>query len=234
MDGEFEAACARLRNEHAQQVEVLRAGREAAVASQKTLHEALAEAHAEAEEELVAATMQQEAGLEEERVGLEARAGAAQELLAAARQEMVTAKEECGDLQRVLDEMSRGLQERRRRGHALSADADHAHNRKLKAEAEMRDLRRQKTTIERVLGSAGNTPHTERAIAGLSEDVRTAQGRLEALRNELARTQRLKQERRKATVGSEELAEQLERELVEERRRSDELQRVLLRLEHDG
>ncbi|CAK0856211.1 unnamed protein product [Prorocentrum cordatum] len=235
MDREFEEACARLRSEHTAEAEALRAARDEAVCEQRALLEAArAEAGAQAGEQLAAAVALQEAELQQERCGLEARAEAAGQALALARAEAGAARAECAECQRALDGMSRELQERRRRGHALAAEADQAHHRKLKAEAQIRELRRQRAAVERVIGSAGSVPRTERAVASISEDVKAAQSNLEELRGKLARAERLKQERRTAASSCEALAERLERELREERGRSDELQRMLLRLEHNS
>jgi len=235
MDERFAEISAQLRSAHALEVEELRATREAAIAALRAEHdEDRTAALAEADQELSDAVALQEKGFESERRCLQERVESARATLAAARGTTTTAKGECAEQQRLLDEMSRELQERKRRGHALAAEADRAHTRKLKAESEARELRRQKASIERALGGASAAPQTERAVAGLSEDVRSAQARLEALRNELGRSQRLHQERRAAVAEREEQAERLAKEFAEERRRSDELQRVLLRLEQSG
>lgn len=232
LDEGFEEESARLRAGHAQEAEELKSAREASVAALRAQHaEGRAAAQEEAEAELATALERQERVLEAERRGLEERTEGAREELAAARGTAGVAKEECAGRQRLLDEMSRELQERKRQAHALSSEMDQAHHRKVKAEAEARELRRQKAAIERALVGLGAAPQTERAVAGLSEDVRSAQARLEALRSELARTRRLLDERRAALVDRERQAGVLARELAEEHRRADELQRALLRLE---
>merc|ERR1711924_576046 len=107
-------------------------------------------------------------------------------------------KDECAAQQRELDNMARELQEKKRRAHFLSSEADRAYDRKLHAEAEVRDLRRQKAATERLLDGAGVAPQTERALVGLSEDLRGAQLKVQSLRGELRRTQRLVEDRRSA------------------------------------
>merc|ERR1712129_72722 len=118
-----------------------------------------------------------------------------------------------------------------RQAHFISLEADRAYDRKLQSETEARNLRRQKATSERLLNGAGVAPQTERALAGLSEDLRGAQVKVQSLRGELRRTQRLGEERRSALQEREQRANRLSQELLEERKRADELQRVLLRLE---
>merc|ERR1712203_966899 len=134
-----------------------------------------------------------------ERHMLEEQSQAAQNELNAARAEASAAKDECTAMQRMLDDMSSELQDRKRRSQALSTEMDKLHGRRLRAETEARELRRQKVVIERTLGGAGAVPQTERAVAHLSEDVRSAQTKLVALQNEAHRTERLIEERRMAS-----------------------------------
>ncbi|CAE8635667.1 unnamed protein product, partial [Polarella glacialis] len=182
---------------------------------------------------------QPELGFKAERRQLEEQVEQENAVLAEARAKAANAKEECAEHQHQLDEMSRELQERKRQGQVLIQESDKACYRKLRAEAEARELRRRKVAMERTLGSpsaaannGGAAPEAaERAVVTVSEDLRTAQARLEALRNELGQKQRMLQERRSALVEREQQTKKLAKELQEERRRSDQLQRVLLRLE---
>ena len=151
-------------------------------------------------------------------------AGARAEL-AEARRSAAACIDESAAQQRDLDNMARELQEKKRRAHFLSLEADRAHDRKLQAEAEARDLRRQKNTTERLLGGAGAAPRTERALVGLSEDVRCAQAKSQSLRGELARTQRLVEERKAALQERGQRAARLNQELLEERRRRGQMRR---------
>lgn len=257
IDQEFEARSASLQAEHALEVEELRRAREVAVAEARASNgERLTEAQAEADKETARVLEQQTAAFEEERQGLVDRAENVQEPLSHAREVAGSAKAECADQQRLLDEMSRELQDRKRRNNAISADVDTTHTRRLKAEGEIRELRRQKAAIERSLASAqrqagygghfgesgassaigaaatgSHAPQTERAFVGLSEDVRSAQARLGVLRNELGRSRRMLDQRRNAVADCERQAAELGGELLNERQRCDELQRVLLRLE---
>lgn len=235
MDAEFEAACAQLRDEHSAELAALREAREKAVTNARTEH---SDRHAALslaiEEENAAVMARHEEGFQVERVSLEERREQMQEKLAEARAASAASKEESAVRQRLLDEMARELQDSKRRAQALSSEADQLHERRFTAEQEARELRRQRAAIERALGGPANAagvPQTERALAGLSEEVRSAQTRLGSLRNELDRTKRLLEQRRSAVAERGEAAERLSRELVDERRRADELQRALLRLE---
>lgn len=233
MDAEFEAACARLREEHAAELVCLRQQREASVASARAEHsERHACATSQIQEDALAAISQHEESFRSEQGLLERRTEAAKEHLAEARAASTCAKDENAIRQHLLDEMARDLQENTRRAHTLASEADLMHERRLRAEADTRDFRKQKLSIERALGGAAGAPHTERALAGLAEDVRKAQGRLGALRSELARLHRLVEERRAAVGETSSRAARLSNELAEERRRADELRRVLLRSEH--
>ncbi|CAE8614490.1 unnamed protein product [Polarella glacialis] len=240
MDGEFETASALLRSEYAVRAEQIKSQREAAVSGLRAEHaERREEAVAEANREHAATVEQQELGFKAERRQLEEQVEQENAVLAEARAKAANAKEECAEHQHQLDEMSRELQERKRQGQVLTQESDKACYRKLRAEAEARELRRRKVAMERTLGSpsaaannGGAAPEAaERAVVTVSEDLRTAQARLEALRNELGQKQRMLQERRSALVEREQQTKKLAKELQEERRRSDQLQRVLLRLE---
>eukprot|EP00438_Fugacium_kawagutii_P026285 Skav208239 [mRNA] locus=scaffold2601:238556:246183:+ [translate_table: standard] len=104
-----------------------------------------------------------------------------------ARAEASLAKAECEERQRVLDEMSRELQERKRHGQMMSKEADLAHGRKIRQETEGRELRRKKTALERSLGVKGTAYADEdgaaqRAVQSLSSDLRQAMAQLEELR----------------------------------------------------
>merc|ERR1712136_252822 len=143
-------------------------------------------------------------------------------------------EQETATRQRMLDNMSKDLQDRKRRAHALSKDADVTHDRRLKAEKELQDSRRQKTSISRALGAAAAAPQTERAVAVLAEDVREAKSKLDVLRAARDRGRRLLEDQRCLVIERKELSERLGRDLIEERKRSDELQRTLFRLEQNS
>jgi hypothetical protein len=232
MDKAFEAETAELKKRHSAETEELKAARASATEALRLENsEARDSMLTEAQEETIAAAGRQGESFEAERQHLEEQVVGARAELAEARDAAVGLKDECAAQQRELDNMSRELQEKKRRAHFLSSEADHGHDRRLQAEVEARDLRRQKASIERLLGGASAAPQTERALAGLSQDLRSAQTRLQTLRGELARTQRLAEERRAAMQERGQRATRLGQELLEERRRADELQRVLLRLE---
>lgn len=233
MDEAFEQECARLRGSHVLETEAIKAARETSLSQLHVEHdEGRAAAGIQAERELTAALGNQELGFEAERSGLESRASAARDSLAQARSESASAREACEELQRQLDAMSRELQERKKRGRELGQEADRAHSRKLKAEADARALRRQKATIERSLnGGATGAPQTERALIGLAEDVRAARAKADNLSGEVERSHRLLEQRESAVAQGVKRSELLTQELAEERCRSDELQRMLLRLE---
>lgn len=233
LDKAFDEECAQLRASHATEIDELRVAREASL---EALREQLAESRAMAQEtaeaELATAVGLQEQTLAAERERLEERNAEASNKLAAARRVAAVADDECAARQRRLDDFSRELQECKRQSQLLAADVDAAHSRKVDAEVEIRDLRRQRNSLEKALTGAAGAPNTERAVAGLAEDVRNAKARLEALKKEEGRTKRLVEERRKALQEGDHQAVVLARELAEERRRSDDLQRALLRLEH--
>eukprot|EP00931_Biecheleriopsis_adriatica_P089283 TRINITY_DN63435_c0_g1_i1.p1 TRINITY_DN63435_c0_g1~~TRINITY_DN63435_c0_g1_i1.p1 ORF type:complete len:428 (+),score=126.92 TRINITY_DN63435_c0_g1_i1:89-1372(+) len=241
MDRRFEQTCAQLRSENTKLTEKLRAEKEAATQALRAEHaQCRSEAAAASERDYEDAVHRQELSFQAEREALEAKREHASALLAADRQAAASAKEECEEKQRLLDEMSRELQERKRQGQALTQQADRSHSRKMRAEAEARELRRRKAAMERSLGSSGNAASSghqgavseaERAVVTVSEDLRAAQSRLEALKNELGQKRRLLEERRAAVAEREQRSQQLAKDLAAERRRSDELQKVLLRLE---
>lgn len=238
LDERFEAEAAELRAAHGQEVEQLRACHAELAESLREEDAARrSELLAGAEEELVAAVGQQEEAFASERRNLEETLASCREELAGVSSTASTAKDESAVRQRFLDEMSKELQEHKRRARTLSAESDRAHERKLRAESEARDLQRQRSLLERSLqppssGGAGEgTPQTERALASLSEDVRRAESRLGELRGELSAKDRAVEERRAMLDERARRAEQLRLELQEERQRADALQRVLLRLE---
>ncbi|CAE8676529.1 unnamed protein product, partial [Polarella glacialis] len=198
----FETASALLRSEYAVRAEQIKSQREAAVSGLRAEHaERREEAVAEANREHAATVEQQELGFKAERRQLEEQVEQENAVLAEARAKAANAKEECAEHQHQLDEMSRELQERKRQGQVLIQESDKACYRKLRAEAEARELRRRKVAMERTLGSpsaaannGGAAPEAaERAVVTVSEDLRTAQARLEALRNELGQKQRMLQ-----------------------------------------
>lgn len=187
----------------------------------------------------------------------EARAASVQ-----ARQESAMQQHQLDEMSHDLQERrrrSRDLQTEADRAHSrrLKAEADMRELRRVKATIE-RSLGggRSSVVAASALGSplgvsAGSgsstcgggggatscssaAPETERAIGGLSEEVSSAQAKLESLRDELQRSQRLLEERQRALVERGHRALRLGRELEEERKRSDELQRTLLRLEQGG
>jgi len=232
LEQRFDEAYAELKRAHLVDTKGLQSTRETTIEAQKAANEERrSEALEEAEREDAAAIERQAADLAEQRSKLEEAAREIRGKLEVARQEASSAKERYALLQRQLDEMSRDLQDKKKRSRLLSQDADRAHDRKLRAEGDIRDLRRRKVAIERSLGELGIAPQTEKALAGLSEDVRAAQGRQEKLRQELDRRQRLAAERKNSVAENEQLVERLEKDLKDERARADELQRVLLRLE---
>lgn len=232
MDEAFESEVAALRSAHDEEAAALKAARSTATEALRLANSEKRDAvMAEADQERKGAAARQGDSFEAERRDLDEQVAAGREELAEARAASVTCKEECSAQQRELDGMSRELQEKKRRAHFLSGEADRAHDRRFRAESEARELRRQKAAIERTLGNATVAPQTEKALAGLSEDVRSAQARMQSLRGELARTQRLVEERKAALLERGQRATRLGQELLEERRRADELQRVLLRLE---
>ncbi|CAE7265454.1 unnamed protein product [Symbiodinium sp. CCMP2592] len=101
-------------------------------------------AELEADEALAEAVQRQEMSFEAERQNLENAAERNGAALVEAREESARAKDQCEERQRVLDEMSRELQERKRQGQTLSKEADVAHQRKLRHENDGRELRRKK------------------------------------------------------------------------------------------
>jgi len=233
LDQEFDEECTQLRVAHATEMEELRASREASLeASREELAESRAMAMEAAETELANAVGLQEQTLAAERQRLEERNSEASNKLEAARRVAAVADDECAARQRRLDDFSRELQECKRQSQLLAADVDAAHSRKVDAEAGIRDLRRQRSSLEKALSGTVGAPNTERAVAGLAEDVRSAKARLEALKKEEGRTQRLVEERRKGLQEGDRQVAVLARELAEERQRSDDLQRALLRLAH--
>eukprot|EP00928_Gymnodinium_smaydae_P063281 TRINITY_DN46912_c0_g1_i1.p1 TRINITY_DN46912_c0_g1~~TRINITY_DN46912_c0_g1_i1.p1 ORF type:complete len:446 (-),score=130.66 TRINITY_DN46912_c0_g1_i1:64-1401(-) len=237
MDEEFECASARLRAEHAEETAAMRPLHDAAVSSLRSECEArLQEAAAEASAELAEAVSLQEQNFDVERQALVARGNVLQEELTAARQAAEASRQERANLQRQLDDMSSELQAQKRRAHALSTEADREHERRLKFDSDLRELRRQKNALERSLPAGeGDTdsgaPLAERAIADFAEDVREAQARLEALRGDVAAAQNLLEMRRNVLAEHHRRTEGLAQEFSAERLRSDNLQRVLLRLE---
>lgn len=232
LEQRFEEASSELKRIHAADVEKLKATRESIIEEQKVTQEfGRSEALVEADQEASEALERQSTDLSEQRRKLDDAARELRGKLDAARHEASSAKDRYAELQRELDEMSRDLQEKKKRSRVLSQDADRAHDRKLRAEGDIRELRRRKAAIERSLGDLGVAPQTEKALASLSEDVRAAQGRQEKLRQELDRRQRLATERGNSVVENEQLVERLQKELKDEHARADELQRVLLRLE---
>mmetsp|Transcript_29803 Transcript_29803/g.68646 ORF Transcript_29803/g.68646 Transcript_29803/m.68646 type:complete len:428 (-) Transcript_29803:79-1362(-) len=231
---ELDAQSAALRTSHTEELEELKRRREASVAALKMAHaESRLAATQEAEADSQSAIAMQEEAFCAERGRLEEVVASAQEELAAARADAAAVKEATSLQQRRLDEMSTELQERKRRAHALSKEADAIHMRRLKAEGDARDLRRQKAALDRSLdtSSASGTLHTERAVAGLSEEVRTIQTQRETLSSELERQKLLIEERQAELADKVALVERLTKERAEERRRVDELQRALYRLE---
>eukprot|EP00434_Breviolum_minutum_P000229 symbB.v1.2.000190.t2/scaffold21.1/size436794/9 len=226
LERRFEESSKELKTEHAQMIEQLRGQRELRITElRRSLEEERQEATAQAEEALQEAVKRQELSFQVERVNLEA-----------AREEVLMAKAQCEERQRVLDEMSRELQERKRHGQMMSKEADLAHGRKLRQENDGRELRRKKIALERSLGVkaaayAENDGATQRAVQTLSDDLRQGMAQLEELRGELARKKRQVQERQALVEERELRSEQLSEDLTAERKRSDEMQRVLLRLE---
>lgn len=233
LDQAFDEECAQLRTAHATEMDELRLEREASLeASREQLAECRATALETAEAELATAVRLQEQTIAAEHHKLQERNAQASDKLAAARRVAAIADDECAARQKRLDDFSRELQECKRQSQLLAADVDAAHTRKVDSEAEMRDLRRQRSSLEKALSGAVGAPNTERAVAGLAEDVRSAKARLEALKKEEGRTKRLVEERRKALQEGDRQAAALARELAEERRCADDLQRQLMRLEH--
>lgn len=242
MDERFELKAAHLRLEQSELLDKLKREKEVAVAAQRVEHTERRESIlAEVEAEHTETLARQERGFQAERRFLQERLAAAQARLASAHNETLAAKEECMAQQRLLDEISRELQERKRQGQVLTQEADRVHSQKLKADTEARELRRKKVAIERTLigasvygagpGTEGQGASAEKAMLTLSEDLRLAQSRAQALRSEVAQRKRALQERQVIMADREQRAEVLSKDLMDERRRSDELQLVLLRLD---
>lgn len=237
LERRFEETSKELKTEHVQVMEQLRSQREERLNElRRTLDEERLRATAQAEEALADAVKRQELSFQVERENLEAAQERQSTSLNEARQEVELAKGQCQERQRVLDEMSRELQERKRHGQMMSKEADLAHGRKLRQETDSRELRRRKVALERSLGLKASYTHesaTEesRAVQTLSEDLQQAMAQLEELRGELARKKRQLQERRSLVEERSLRSEQLSEDLTSERKRSDEMQRVLLRLE---
>uniref|UniRef100_A0A7S1AZT1 Uncharacterized protein n=1 Tax=Noctiluca scintillans TaxID=2966 RepID=A0A7S1AZT1_NOCSC len=235
LDEEFEVESARLKLGHTEHVEELRAAHQEVVeALRQANKEHRMEVHTESEQATAATLERQECSFRGDREQLESQADSTRQELVAAQIASDAAKEETATRQRVLDDMSKDLQDRKRRAHALSKEADITHDRRLKAEKELQDSRRQKTSISRALGAAAAAPQTERAVAVLAEDVREAKSKLDVLRAARDRGQRLLEDQRCMVIERKELSERLGRDLIEERKRSDELQRTLFRLEQNS
>ncbi|CAJ1451522.1 unnamed protein product, partial [Effrenium voratum] len=235
LERRFEETSKLLKEEHAQAMAQLRSERDTRLAEvRQELESKRLQQVAQAEEALAEAVQRQELSFQAERDNMEAAQERYSASLAEAREESHRAKDECEERQRVLDEMSRELQERKRQGQALAKEADTAHNRKLRHETEGRELRRKKASLERSLGRKP-APYgdgaAERAVASLSEDLRQVLAHLETTRGELALKKRSLQERRSLVEDREQRCLQLTEDLTSERNRSDEMQRVLLRLE---
>merc|ERR1712136_143095 len=221
LDEEFEVESARLKLGHTEHVEELRAAHQEVVeALRQANKEHRMEVHTESEQATAATLERQECSFRGDRQQLESQADSMREELVAARIASDAAKEETATRQRMLDNMSK--------------DADVTHDRRLKAEKELQDSRRQKTSISRALGAAAAAPQTERAVAVLAEDVREAKSKLDVLRAARDRGRRLLEDQRCLVIERKELSERLGRDLIEERKRSDELQRTLFRLEQNS
>lgn len=239
LERRFEERSKELKSEQLQVLEQLRGQREHRINElREELDQERQEASAQAEEALQEAVRRQELSFQVERENLEVVQERQSASLNEAREEVLVAKAQCEERQRVLDEMSRELQERKRHGQMMSTEADLAHSRKLRQESEGQQLRRKKMALERSLGvkaAAAYAEHedgaTERAVQSLSEDLRQAMVHLEDLRGDLARKKRQAQERQSLVEERQLRSQQLNEDLTSERKRSDEMQRVLLRLE---
>lgn len=240
LERRFEERSKELKSEQLQVLEQLRGQREHRINElREELEQERQEVNAQAEEALQEAVRRQELSFQVERENLEVVQERQSASLNEAREEVLVAKAQCEERQRVLDEMSRELQERKRHGQMMSKEADLAHSRKLRQESEGQQLRRKKMALERSLGvKASGTAYaehedgaTERAVQSLSEDLRQAMVHLEDLRGDLARKKRQAQERQSLVEERQLRSQQLNEDLTSERKRSDEMQRVLLRLE---
>jgi len=242
LEKRFEEEGRQMKAQHAELMEQLRGEKDDRVQEMRAeLSERRRAAELEADEALAEAVQRQELSFEAERQNLENAAERNGAALVEAREESARAKDQCEERQRVLDEMSRELQERKRQGQTLSKEADVAHQRKLRHENDGRELRRKKALLERGLGNPAvpyaeapettNCDASERAVVTLSEDLRHAASQVESLRGELHQKKRAVQERRALVEERAQRCEQLTQDLSSERRRSDEMQRLLLRLE---
>ncbi|CAK9017816.1 unnamed protein product [Durusdinium trenchii] len=160
LERRFEETSKELKTEHVQVMEQLRSQREERLNElRRTLDEERLRATAQAEEALADAVKRQELSFQVERENLEAAQERQSTSLNEARQEVELAKGQCQERQRVLDEMSRELQERKRHGQMMSKEADLAHGRKLRQETDSRELRRRKVALERSLGLKASYTH---------------------------------------------------------------------------
>eukprot|EP00439_Symbiodinium_sp_Y106_P062704 s187_g9.t1 len=197
LEKRFEEEGRQMKAQHAELMEQLR-GEKDDREMRAELSERRRAAELEADEALAEAVQRQELSFEAERQNLENAAERNGAALVEAREESARAKDQCEDSslerQRVLDEMSRELQERKRQGQTLSKEADVAHQRKLRHENDGRELRRKKdckdpfnqtlpnaqALLERGLGNPAvpyaeapettNCDASERAVVTLSED----------------------------------------------------------------
>eukprot|EP00929_Paragymnodinium_shiwhaense_P075840 TRINITY_DN38833_c1_g2_i3.p1 TRINITY_DN38833_c1_g2~~TRINITY_DN38833_c1_g2_i3.p1 ORF type:complete len:424 (+),score=121.48 TRINITY_DN38833_c1_g2_i3:111-1382(+) len=251
LDEDFDSAAAAMRKLHVEEIERLKAAKDVAVVDLKAqMEKTRVDALQEENQDLCSAEARCEEDTAKELRDLEASAGVLRASLTAERAAASEADQLDAARQQELDTLSQELQAAKRRAHTTASEADRAHDRRLKAEADLRRFRRQKATLDKSVGISSTSDSSrggetsqrvpspvqgaENAVASVAENVQEAQSKLKAAREDVQRSRREIEERKNALEQRAQRVERLQRELLEERQRADDLQRALLRLENSN